>query len=208
MTDCLTRFDVSYPWFQLLISVNFQVFKSESFQDSNMQIRRKLVAELSFGLWLCDSVTLYVVLSVQLVHLTISAIKMADFWKVCKGSKIHLNIAKFMTPWKPFKRSFIWNFCGTTNSMNMQMRVRLAKPLNFETAHGVFTKFHKKSQKTLPDIDKNWIDIGANTGQLAPKISSKSIKIFYHFYSSKIFQKIRVTNSALFSWGGNLVVSP
>ena len=33
------------------------------------------------------------------------------------------------------------------------MRVRLAKPLNFETAHGIFTKFHKKSQKTLPDID-------------------------------------------------------
>ena len=131
--------------------------------------------------------------------ITISAIKMADFWKVCKGSKIHLNIAKFMTPWKPFKRSFIWNFCGTTNSMNMQMRVRLAKPLNFETAHGIFTKFHKKSQKTLPDIDKNWIDIGANTGQLAPKISSKLIKIFYHFYSSKTFQKIRVTNSALFS---------
>ena len=141
-------------------------------------------------------------------QITISAIKMADFWKVCKRSKIHLNIAKFMTPWKPFKRSFIWNFCGTTNSMNMQMRVRLAKPLNFETAHGIFTKFHKKSQKTLPDIDKNWIDIGANTGQLAPKISSKSIKIFYHFYSSKTFQKIRVTNSALFSWGGNLVVSP
>ena len=92
--------------------------------------------------------------------------------------------------------------------MNMQMRVRLAKPLNFETAHGVFTKFHEKSQKTLPDIDKNWIDIGANTGQLAPGISSKSIKIFYHFYSSKTFKKIRVTNSALFSWGGNLVVSP
>ena len=142
------------------------------------------------------------------LYVTISAIKMADFWKVCKGSKIHLNIAKFMTPWKPFKRSFIWNFCGTTNSMNMQMRVRLAKPLNFETAHGIFTKFHKKSQKMLPDIDKNWIDIGASTGQLAPKISSKSIKIFYHFYSSKTFQKIQVTNSALFSWGGNLVVSP
>ena len=63
----------------------------------------------------------------------------------------------------------------------MQMRVRLAKTLNFETAHGIFTKFYKKSKKTSPDIDENWIDIEANTGQLAPKISSKSIKIFYHF---------------------------
>ena len=131
---------------------------------------------------------------------------MADFWKICKGSKIHLNIAKFMTPWKPFKRSFIWNFCGTTNSMNMQMRARLVKTLNFETAHGIFTKFPKKSQKTLPDIDENWIDIRANTGQLAPKISSKSMKI-YPFYSFKIFQKIQATNSAVFSWGGKLVVS-
>ena len=87
------------------------------------------------------------------------------------------------------------------------MRVRLAKPLNFETAHGIFTKFHKNSQKTLPNIDKNSIEIGAYTGQLAPKISSKSMKIFYHFYSSKIFQKIQVTNSVVFSWVGNLVVS-
>ena len=133
---------------------------------------------------------------------------MADFWKVCKRTRTYLKIAKLMTPGKPFKGSFIWNFCGTTNSMNMQMRARLVKTLNFETAHGIFTKFPKKSQKTLPDIDENWIDIRANTGQLAPKISSKSIKIFYHFYSSKTFQKIRVTNSALFSWGGNLVVSP
>ena len=39
--------------------------------------------------------------------------------------------------------------------MNMQMRVRLAKPLNFETAHGIFTKFHKKSQKTLPACKKD-----------------------------------------------------
>ena len=78
--------------------------------------------------------------------------------------------------------------------MNMQMRARLVKTLNFETAHGIFTKFHKKSQKTSPDIDENWIDIEANTGQLAPKISLKSIKIFYHFYSSKIFHKIQVTN--------------
>ena len=62
--------------------------------------------------------------------------------------------------------------------MNMQMRVRLAKPLNFETAHGIFTKFHKKSQKMLPDIDKNWIYIGADTDQLAPRISPESIKIF------------------------------
>ena len=57
--------------------------------------------------------------------------------------------------------------------MNMQMRVRLAKPPNFETAHGIFTKFHKKSQKTLPDIDENWIDIGVNTGKLAPKIEGR-----------------------------------
>jgi len=38
--------------------------------------------------------------------------------------------------------------------MNMQMRARLVKTLNFETAHGIFTKFPKKSQKTLPDIDE------------------------------------------------------
>ena len=80
---------------------------------------------------------------------------MADFLKVCKGTRTYPKIAKLMTPGKPFKSSFIRNFCGTTNLMNMQMRVRLAKPLNFETAHGIFTKFHKKSQKTLPDIDKN-----------------------------------------------------
>ena len=132
---------------------------------------------------------------------------MADFWRICEGTRTCPKIAKLMTPGKPFKRSFIWNFCGTTNSMNMQMRVRLAKALNFETAHGIFTKFHKKSQKTLPDIDENWIDIRANTGQLAPKISSKSMKIFYPFYSSKIFQKIRAMNSAVFSWGGKFFVS-
>ena len=145
--------------------------------------------------------------TMRLVMLTISAKKMADFWKVCKRTRTYLKIAKLMTPGKPFKRSFIWNFCGTTNSMNMQMRARLVKTLNFETAHGIFTKFPKKSQKTLPDIDENWIDIRANMGQLAPKISSKSMKIFYPFYSSKIFQKIRATNSAVFSWGGKLVVS-
>ena len=83
--------------------------------------------------------------------------------------------------------------------MILQMIVRLAKSFNFETALGNFAKFDKRSQKTLAKIDKNQIDNGANTGQLAPKISSKLIKIFYHFYSSKTFQKIQVTNSALFS---------
>ena len=47
--------------------------------------------------------------------------------------------------------------------MNMQMRVRLAKPLNYETAHGIYTKFREKSQNTLPDFDKNQTDNEANT---------------------------------------------
>ena len=80
---------------------------------------------------------------------------MADFWKVCKGTRTYPNVAKFMTPGKPFKRFFILNFSGTTNSMNMQMRIRLAKPLTLKLPMVcIFKKFHEKSQKTLPDIDK------------------------------------------------------
>ena len=69
------------------------------------------------------------------------------------------------------------------------MRVWIAKPLNFESAHGILTKFYQKLYKMLPSIEKKKIDIGASTGQLAPKTSSKSINIFYPFYSSKMIPK-------------------
>ena len=51
----------------------------------------------------------------------------------------------------------------------------------------------------MPDIDRNWNDIGRHTSQLAPKLSSKLRKTFYHFYSPKIFQENRSDKFSLFS---------
>ena len=58
----------------------------------------------------------------------------------------------------------------------------------------------------MPDIDKNCTDIRAQIGQLAPRISSKSIKSLILFIHLRYFQEIRATNSAIFSLGGNIVV--
>ena len=40
--------------------------------------------------------------------------KTAEFWKACKGFKIYLIEAKFMTFGKLFKPSFVWDIVETT----------------------------------------------------------------------------------------------